>query len=370
VSDLSILGVLDDDGDHGPQRRGGRRQRRGSGRGGGIIALIVVVALGAVIVFVGKSMLGDKFSTPDYQGEGTGTVQVQVKSGDTSKDIAATLAKLGVVKSERAFTKAAEADSTASSIQPGYYRLRKGMSASSALALLLDPSSRLNTKVTIPEGKTSKEVYAILASKTKIPAAQFVAAARNPAALGARPGVTNVEGMLFPATYDFDPGTSAADMLKQMVSTFNERVDLAAMNAAGLSRGMNWYQLLKIASLLEEEAITDDFGKVATVIDNRLAQNMRLGMDSTINYALGRSRIRVSEQETFINSPYNTYRVAGLPPTPIANPGLAAIEAAMRPTPGNWLFFVKINKDGHSYFTQDYNDFLTHKNQAKANGIY
>ena len=370
MSDLSILGVLDDDGDHGPQRRGGRRQRRGSGRGGGIIALIVIVALGAVIVFVGKGMLGDKFSTPDYQGEGTGAVQVQVKSGDTSKDIAATLTKLGVVKSERAFTKAAEADSSASSIQPGYYRLRKGMSASSALALLLDPSSRLNTKVTVPEGLSAKEIYALLSKKTKLPVQQFQLAARNPVALGARQGVTNIEGMLFPATYDFDPGTTAADMLKEMVATFNERVDLAALNASGVSRGMNWYQILKIASLLEEEAITDDFGKVATVIDNRVAQGMRLGMDSTINYALGRSRIRVSEAETFISSPYNTYRVNGLPPTPISNPGLAAIEAAMRPTPGNWLYFVKINKDGHSYFTADYNDFINHKNQAKANGVY
>jgi UPF0755 protein len=224
--------------------------------------------------------------------------------------------------------------------------------------------------VTIPEGFSAKEVYALLAKKTRVPVAQFVAAARNPQALGAPAGVRNIEGLLFPATYDFDPGTPAADMLKEMVSAFNDRVDLPTLGASGQARRLNWYQVLTIASMLEEEAITDDFGKVATVIDNRLSEGQRLGMDSTINYALGRSRIRVSEHETFIESPYNTYRHSGLTPTPIANPGLKAIQAAMNPTPGPWLYFVKINKDGHSYFTASYSDFLVHKQQAQANGIY
>jgi len=373
VSDLSILGVMDDDGDHGHRGRGGRRhhdRRRGSGRRGGVIALAVVLVLAAAIVFGGKVLLGKAFTTPDYRGEGTGTVDVQVKPGDTSRDIAVTLTRLGVVKSERAFNKAASADPASRSIRPGYYRLHKQMSAASALALLLEPSSRLNTRVTIPEGLSAREVFAALAKKTRVPVQQFVAAARNPQALGAPAGVRSVEGLLFPATYDFDPGTPAADMLKEMVSTFNARVDLPTLTAAGHAKGLNWYQVLTVASLLEEEAITDDFGKVATVIENRLAAGQRLGMDSTINYALGRSRIRVSEQETFIASPYNTYRRAGLTPTPISNPGLNAIKAATRPTPGPWLYFVKINKDGHSYFTADYNDFLAHKQQAQANGIY
>jgi UPF0755 protein len=176
--------------------------------------------------------------------------------------------------------------------------------------------------------------------------------------------------MLFPATYDFDPGTPPADMLKEMVSTFNARVDLGMLNQAGRRVGLNWYQVLTVASLLEEEAITSDFGKVARVIVNRLAEGQRLGMDSTINYALGRSRSRVSEQETWIASPYNTYRHDGLPPTPIANPGLKAIESAMSPVPGPWLYFVKISKDGRSYFTASYSDFLAHKQQAQANGVY
>jgi UPF0755 protein len=369
MSDLSILGVMDDDGDHGPYRGRRRRQRR-SGRGGGVLALVVVLALVAALGYGGKLWYDKAITTPDYRGDGTGTVNVQIRSGDTSRDIAATLTRLGVVKSERAFNNAAAADTASRSIQPGYYRLRRQMSAAAALDLLLDPSSRINTKVTIPEGMTAREVFATLAKKTRLPVSQFAAAARNPQALGAPAGVRNVEGMLFPATYDFDPGTSAADMLKEMVGTFTTRVDLPTLNAAGRLHGLNWYQVLTVASLLEEEGITDDFGKVATVIDNRLAQGQRLGMDSTINYALHRSRIRVSQQDTEIDSPYNTYRRAGLPPTPISNPGLNALQAAMNPAPGPWLYFVKIRKDGHSYFTANYDDFLAHKQQAQANGIY
>jgi uncharacterized YceG family protein len=370
VSDLSILGVLDDDGDHGPQRRGGRRQQKGSGRGGGIVALVVVLAMIAVIGLVGKSLIGKKLETPDYPGDGTGAVQVQVKPGDTSRDIAVTLVKLDVVKSEKAFNKAAEGDDASRTIQPGFYQLRHQMSGSAALALILDPASRLNTKVTIPEGLSSKQIFAILAQKTKLPVARFQAAARSPGALGAPAGARGVEGLLFPATYDFDPGMSAVDILTQMVATFKDRVDLAALNAAGQSRGLDWYGVLNVAALVEEEAITDDFGKVARVVSNRLADEKRLELDSTINYALGRNHIRVSEQELELDSPYNTYRVKGLPPTPISNPGMAAITAAMRPTPGNWLYFIKFKKDGHSYFTADYNDFINHKNEAKANGVY
>src|SRR5262249_52635649 len=209
--------------------------------------------------------------------------------------------------------------------------------------LMLDPKSRLNTKVTIPEGLSAREVYAVLAKRTRIPVARFVAAARNPQVLGAPAGVRTVEGLLFPATYDFDPGTSPAELLKEMISTFATRVDRQALSQAGRALGMNWYQVLTVASLLEEEAITDDFGRVARVIDNRLAHGQRLGMDSTINYALGRSRIRVSEQDTFIVSPYNTYRHGGLAPTPIPHPRMDPVPAAMKPAAGPRPYFRQVD---------------------------
>jgi UPF0755 protein len=375
VSDLSILGIHDDDHDDDHHSGGRRRFRRGGrghgpGRRGGILALVLILALLAGIGFGGKILYDKVTAAADYSGLGTGSVDIQVRDGDSAGDIGATLVERGVVKSARAFVDAANADARSRSIQPGVYRLHKQMSATAALALLLEPGSSVGTRVTIPEGYTTREVFALLQKETRFRAAQFAAAARNPQALGVPAGIRSVEGFLFPATYDFAPGATPAQMLRRMVATFATRVDLSSLGVAGNSLGLSWYQVLTLASLLEEEAITEDFGKVARVVCNRLHSGMRLGLDATINYALGRPHIRLSEQETFLQTPYNTYRHAGLPPTPIANPGLAAVRAAMSPTPGSWLYFVKIDKAGHSYFTADYRDFLRAKQQAQASGVY
>lgn len=373
MSDLSILGIHDDDDHDGnPHPTGGRHSgsRRRSSRRGSILALALILVVLAGIG-LGGSVLYDKVAAAgDYSGPGTGSVDIQVKDGDTARDIGATLVRQGVVKSERAFANAAAADARSRSIQPGFYRLREQMSAAAAMAMLLDPTASLDTRVTIPEGYTSRQIFALLQKKTRFNATQFVAAARNPQALGVPAGIRSVEGFLFPATYDFVPSTTPEQMLQQMVATFTARVDLDSLATAGRPYGLNWYQVLNVASLLEEEAITTDFGRVARVVYNRLHTGMRLGLDSTINYALGRPHIRLSTQQTQLPTPYNTYLHSGLPPTPIANPGLAAIQAAMSPTPGNWLYFVKIDKAGNSYFTADYNDFLRHKQQAQSSGVY
>jgi len=380
VSDLSILGVYDDDYDRSGDGRQGRRaggrgsgrrgSRRGRGRRGGVVVLLIVVVVLAGLGLGGKMLYANVTGGADYSGDGTGSVDVQVKRGDSARDIGVTLAHQGVVQSEGAFAHAAAAEPRSRTIQPGYYRLRQRMSASAALGLLLDPRSRLNTKVTIPEGYTSRQVYTLLGQRLKINPRVFLDAAQNPQALGVPAGIRSVEGFLFPATYDLDPGATPVEALRQMVATWTARVNVDVLTEAGRPLGLNWYQVLTVASLVEEEAITADFAKVARVVDNRLRTGMRLGFDSTINYVLNRPRIRLSEQDTFLETPYNTYRHAGLPPTPIANPGLAAVLAAMSPARGSWLYFVKIDKAGHSYFTGSYDDFLRHKAQAQANGIY
>ncbi|MBI3688988.1 MAG: endolytic transglycosylase MltG [Actinobacteria bacterium] len=373
MSDLSILGISDDRGyDHDGRRRNGRRsrRRRRSGRLGGVLALIVILGLVAAVGYGGKRLYGYVGASPDYAGDGTGSVEIQVKSGDTAKDIAATLVSKGVVKSARAFENAATADPRSRGIRPGFYRLRREMSGAAALNLLLSPQARLSMKVTVPEGYASRQIFELLAKKTKVPLADFTQAAAEPEALGLPEGVRNVEGLLFPSTYEFDPHATAADMLREMVTTFTAQVDVAALAEAAKPYGLTWYQLLNVASLVEEEGITAEFGKVARVVYNRLHDRVRLGFDSTINYALGRSSIALSVKDTQISSLYNTYRHFGLPPTPISNPGLEAIQAAMAPPAGNWLYFVKIDKAGHSYFTANYGDFLAHKAAAQKSGVY
>jgi UPF0755 protein len=371
VSDLSIFGVDYDEGPTRAERRRHHRRRRRNPLGPVLGVLLIVVLVGG-IVYGGRQVL-DKFSggVPDYAGEGAGAVTVQVKPGDTATDIAATLTRLGVVKSERAFRDAAKDDPRSPGIQPGFYRLHKQMSGQAALTLMLDPAARVQSKIVVPEGLSTVETLKIISTKTGTPLVQLRAAAQNTAGLGLPAyAAGHLEGFLFPATYDIDPGTPAVQILKTLVATYKDRVDDSGLSARAGVLGLTPYQLLIVASLLEEEAVTPDFGKVARVVYNRVGSGQRLELDSTVNYALGRSRVRVSTQDLQVNSPYNTYRRAGLPPTPIANPGVAAIQAALHPTPGPWLYFVKADKSGRSYFTADYQDFLLAKQRAQAAGIY
>jgi UPF0755 protein len=373
VSDLSIFGGVDyDEGStRAERRRHQHRRRRRRNPLGPLLGVVLIVALVGGIFYGGRLVLGKFGDVPDYVGEGAGAVTVQVKSGDTATDIAVALTKLGVVKSERAFRDAAKEDPRSPTIQPGFYRLRKQMSGQAALTLLLDPAARVQSKLTVPEGLSAVETLKLIATKTGTPLPQLQAAAKNAAALGLPAyAAGRLEGFLFPATYEIDPGTPAVQILRTLVATYKQRVDDSGVSARAGALGINPYQLLTVASLLEEEAITPDFGKVARVIYNRISSGQPLQLDSTVNYALHRNRIRVSAQDLQVNSPYNTYRRAGLPPTPIANPGSVAIQAALHPAAGPWLYFVKQDKAGHSYFTADYQDFLDAKQRAQSAGIF
>ncbi|MFI6335132.1 endolytic transglycosylase MltG [Streptomyces sp. NPDC050535] len=175
----------------------------------------------------------------------------------------------------------------------------------------------------------------------------------------------NPEGYLFPATYPIDKKATPESLLSFMVSTANQKFNKAPIAAGAQRNSMNVYQAVTIASIVQAEAATkEDMGKVARVIFNRLERGMPLQMDSTINYALNRSTLNTSQNDTRLNSPYNSYQRMGLPPTPIANPGEEAMRAAISPTPGGWLYFVTV-KPGDTRFTVSYEDHL--KNVAEFN---
>ncbi|MFI7412649.1 endolytic transglycosylase MltG [Streptomyces sp. NPDC049627] len=167
----------------------------------------------------------------------------------------------------------------------------------------------------------------------------------------------NPEGYLFPATYPLQRDGKKAtpeSLLSAMVDTANKKFSAAPIAAGAQRNALNVYQAVTIASIVQAEAGSEtDMGKVARVVFNRLERGMPLQMDSTINYALGRSTIRTSEADTRIESPYNSYQRMGLPPTPIANPGEEAMRAAISPPAGDWLYFVTV-KPGDTRFTADY----------------
>jgi UPF0755 protein len=377
VSDLWILGIGEDEEDEEPRRgrrsgrrQGGRRRRRRRGPFGALLSVLVIVALVAGIFYGGREVVSRFGATPDYTGQGEGTVTIEVKEGDSSSDIAVTLVKAGVVKSEKAFNDAARGDSRALSIQPGFYTLRRHMSGASAFALLLDPSSRAG-HVTVPEGKTVDETLTLLSEKLGTPVDGLKAALRDSSALGLpRYAGGRAEGFLFPTTYDLPEDAKPVDILRRMVEAYKENVDQDELARGAQALHRSPYEVLIVASLVEKEGITDDFGKIARVLYNRLDKGMRLQLDSTVNYALHRNNIRVGAEQLAVDSPYNTYKVEGLPPTPISNPGLAAIEAALHPTPGGWLYFVKATKDGHSAFAVTLDEHNANVARARAAGVF
>ncbi|TJZ50256.1 endolytic transglycosylase MltG [Streptomyces piniterrae] len=203
--------------------------------------------------------------------------------------------------------------------------------------------------LTVPEGLRATQVYAEADKALHVAPGTTAKAARTARLALPDEAKGKPEGYLFPATYPIGDDTTPASLLSYMVRTANQR--LAADGIAS-------YRTVVIASIVQAEADRPgDMGKVARVISNRIAQNMPLQMDSTINYALGRSTLNTSHSDTKTDSPYNTYRHEGLPPTPIDNPGADALKAAGAPPKGDWLYFVTV-KPGDTRFTASYQEHL------------
>ena len=339
------------------------RQRRWPGCLAVVLALTVLGGAVGFVVVKGQSYLTGAFTVPDYAGTGEGEVVVQVAQGDSSRDIADTLEGKDVVKSAEAFTRAARKDSRALGIQPGYYRLREQMEAKAALGLLLDPTARILDRVTVPEGKRLSQVLAILSDKTAIPPKEFEDALKDPDSLGL-PAYSKgqAEGVLFPSTYDIDPGTTASSLLEEMSARYTDVTDNLGLVAGAKAVGRTPLEVVTVASLIEAEARRpEDFGKIARVIYNRLGEDQRLQMDSTVHYAINRyTRVSTTGKERANQSPYNTYVHKGLPPGPINAPGERALKAALNPTAGEWLYFVTTNPDsGETKFARTYAEHNT-----------
>lgn len=356
-----------------PPRGGSRRSRRRDRRHGfrGLLAILLVLVVVALAAWFGGSWAVDRVKqamgeNPDYRGPGSGSVVFQVHQGDTATIIGRNLKTAGVVKSVGAFTDAARTDARSRSIQVGYYQLKKQMKAADALAVLVDPKNLIQARLTIPEGYRVKDIVKAIVAKTDIKAAQVQAALKDPNALGLPPEANgDVEGYLFPATYDVVPGETAVQLLRQMVAktvAVEKQLDIATKAKA---LGYTPEQILTVASILQYEGSRDeDYPKIARAIYNRLQQGMAIQSDATVAYANNLSGTVWTTQAQRDNpSPYNTYVHTGLPPGPIGSPGEKTIEAALRPADGPWLYWLVVNlKTGETRF----NTTLEGHNRDKA----
>lgn len=332
----------------------------------------VVVGAGLIAAFAIMygvySLFGGGSEPNDYPGPGTGSVSITVTRGESLTEIGNTLQAADVVKSVESFTSAAANNDRSASIGPGSYTMQSQMSGESALALMLDPASRAESRLVLPEGLRLEETIALSASATGIPSADFARVLDNsdtlalPAWAQSRP-----EGFMFPATYDLVGDENAETVLSALVQRFNQSSANIDLENRAAQVGRSPYEVLTVASLLEGEVIPEDFAKVAAVVYNRLEADMPLQFDSTVSYALGLDELELSADQLNTDSPYNTYRVKGLPPTPINSPGEAALEAALAPAKGKWLYFVTVNPDtGETKFAKSYKKFLTLKSEYRA----
>jgi UPF0755 protein len=348
-----------------PSTTGGtRKPRPPHQRRSGAFPFLVMGMIGLGMVALVAGFLSPRFfSDPpvaDYVGEGTGSVIVVVNPGDTLYDVALQMTNSGVTASASAFTRAAANNEAATGLQPGTYELRQQMSGEAALALILDPASRQVSGFTIPEGSRMTRVFTIASEATGIPIEEFQAVVENPVDLGLPAWSNgNPEGFLYPARYEFQPDSTALSLMQQMVAKFNEVAATINFEAEAQAQGRDPYDVLITASLVEAEGGVEDFGKVARVVLNRLDQGMPLQFDSTSNYASDSSNIQLTPEQLQEDTPYNSYLYQGLPPTPINQPGEAAMQASLFPEEGTWIFFVSVNPDTkETRFTDDYDEFL------------
>lgn len=344
---------------HSPPRRVRRgRYRRWIAL---LLALIVVAGGGYLAVGYLKPALSQLRASDDYSGNGSGTATVRVLQGDSGEAIANKLYAAGVVKTAKAFARVAATSSAAGSIQPGTYTLHKKMSASAALAMLVDPGNLKVVKVTIPEGLWKAEIVRILAKASHRPVSAYTKVLAKPARLGL-PAVArgHVDGWLFPATYSFDPSAGAFDQLSQLISTARTELARAKVRPPAQER------ILTMASLVEGEAARAvDRPKVARVILNRLSAHKPLAFDSTVHYVFqARGKVTTTNAQRASRSRYNTYLHRGLPPGPINSPGMAAIQAALHPAKGSWMFFTTVNPaTGQTRFATTYAQQLIYQRQ-------
>ena len=367
---MTDLLELDEQERRPPGRRGKKR------RLGRLLAVLFVLALLAALVaggvIAGKKLLSNK-PAQDYAGAGTGEAIIQVQPGQTSGDVADTLVAKDVVKSRQAFFKVAANDPRALSLQPGFYRLKSQMSAVEALELLLSPASKVVGRVTVPEGLTVPQTLEALAKGTEIPLAQYQQAAASPAALGLPSyAMGRLEGFLFPATYDIEPGTKAAQVLTLMVDRFEQAAAAVGLVEGAQRLGKTPYEVVIVASLIEREVRRDEeYGQVARVVYNRLDKGIPLGVDAATLFGVGKTAGgELTKSDLAKDTPYENRRKTGLPPTPIASPGEATLAGALKPVDGDILYYVLADKEGRTFFTSDYRAFLRQRDKSRAEGVF
>lgn len=340
-----------------------------------VLALVVgSMVLGVIGMKVLAGYVGDLIGSEPSDVVPGVAVEIEVLPGSSARQIGDLLVEAGVVTSAGEFDRYVRDAGVSNRLQAGAYQLTTGMDVAEVAAILTEgPASGDVYRITVIEGLTVQLTLQSIARQT-----DFTVLELEEVLLGGDLGsdllqgrVTELadwEGLLFPDTYEFAADATAGDVLGTLAATAESRV--ASIDWGVLEeRGLTPYDGLIIASLIEREARLDEERPViASVILNRLDIGMLLQIDATIIYAKGGGN-EVTLEDLEIDSPYNTYRNPGLPPTPIAGVRLASLAAAAAPDETDFIFYVLTGEDGSHSFTDDFDEFLRMQEQARLDGV-
>lgn len=339
-----------------------------------------MLLLAALVIVTWALVLGSRPVSKDKK-----PVRVMITQGASARVISDTLYESHLIRSPLVFLLTSRISGASERLKPGVYELNRAMSAPEIIRSLVEGNT-LESWVTIPEGKTLREIADILGAKQLANPDAFLGLTTSQGDMFAAysfPYDENLEGYLFPDTYLVQRGTTTDEIVKLMLDTFERKVvrahrdEIEQVMARRLKLGEDEFneglhRILVVASLVEREArVPADRPKIAAVIWNRLAKNMRLEIDATVTYSLGKSRAnkaKVYYSDLKNDSPYNTYRCFGLPPAPICNPGLASILAALRPAAVDSIYYVA-RRNGTHVFSKTLEQHNAAKKAIKDGGL-
>ena len=331
-----------------------------------LFVVVAIIALGLVALWALR-----QFDPPGGPGE---PVNLVVADGSSVEQIADQLADSHVITNSLVFQSYVRLVS-GGPYQAGEYEFAERSSVKDAVAVLdAGPRPPDYFDVTVPPGFRLTAIVDRLATDVErfdrsrlqvLVDGGTIRSAYQPAE------VTNLEGLLFPDTYRVDENETESEVLERLVSQMDQELTALDVTASAEALGYTPYQLVIIASMIEREArLPEDQAKISRVIHNRLARGEPLGIDATLLYAIGDERRELTVEDLEMDSPYNTRKVRGLPPTPIASPGRGALDAAIHPAEGDWLWYVLATEEGGHFFTNDFDEFNAAKIEAKAKGLF
>ena len=348
-----------------PPERRTRRRRRVLAAIGMLLVLVLLVAGAGFFWYQGQV---------DPSGSPGEPVNVTIPLGSSTQRIASILDEKEVIGSARVFRLYTRLNG-GGPFQAGEYTFRQNSAFSDIIAVLEKGPEITFERLTIPEGLTLPQIAERVGKMPGRSGDRFLQLAKSGTITSPLlpQGATNLEGLLLPETYNLEPKDDEEAILRRMVDSFATTARDLGIDQAQSKVGISSYQAIVVASLIERETRFDEERpRVASVIYNRLKRGQLLQVDATVIYALGRTgerNIRVLFKDLEVDSPYNTYRVKGLPPTPIAAPGRASIEAALNPDSTPFLFYVVTETDGRHSFATTSAEHTANIRKAERNGV-